>query len=844
MAASFLIPESEQATRPSTGNPGKVGGIAGFFADMLGICTALASLAGVMALTVSKGTYVYPPPDHFCGADYCRYISMAQDHGDPRYTHLEPFLWRILVPKTVNVLTHFGIPFRTGFFSITTLSLCASTILLYYLVRGSGLNRFAASCSALTFTLLFWTVTYNVRDYFMLDTTAEAFIAGILLAAQRGKYWTVFILGAIGVLCKETIMMPIAFVVVQWLIPYLRPLSQQVGLLLHGHVLAVVNKIPTRLWWRIIMVVVIPMVILQVVRHIIHPDVPLTLLEVWQHYIPSHFQFGLRRTFDHSLWNTYGPLIFLALGGVALRLWPCARWSGWALTTAAFIILFSFTMSADTQRLTIIGWPFVIVLTALFLDEISRRFHIPDYLLWALVLVTVVFYSGDSDVAKDLLGQAHADVIGLPLLVIVATLTIAVTVYLTLIQPSQPAIALATAGTLTLAEADPHPADGLTQELLIVRPATVRQLPSDFDSAFWIGVRGGISALADRCVWLAADRLRAVVTTHVLPLAARSYGIDPADVAEPRLAADLQRWLPTSEESNDLWQRYQTVISDYRSLTNRLGVRPSAHPDLEHDTMAAVDVGLRQRNEDFSTVITWQSISIVLPAYNEEIVIAKTIRDCLRTVRRICPNAEIIVVDDGSRDRTGDIADEMAARDARVVVVHNRPNKGYGGALLAGFAAARGELLFFMDADGQFDINQIADLLTISNQQPEGVVLGYRAQRRDPLFRRLNAWGWKQLVGLMLGLRGIRDIDCAFKLFPARIIHACDVQAQGAMVNTEFLVKMRRMQVSMTQVPVNHFVRQHGSATGANPRVILKAFQEMLRLRTRLHAWQPNQTGN
>ncbi|MGH7193713.1 MAG: glycosyltransferase family 2 protein [Candidatus Saccharimonadales bacterium] len=260
---------------------------------------------------------------------------------------------------------------------------------------------------------------------------------------------------------------------------------------------------------------------------------------------------------------------------------------------------------------------------------------------------------------------------------------------------------------------------------------------------------------------------------------------------------------------------------------------------MQQSALAAFDVGLRQVNDDFSSVITWQSLSIVLPAYNEEVVIAQTVQDCLRTLRRYCPNTEVIVVDDGSRDNTGAIADELASRDARVVAVHNRPNRGYGGALLAGFDAARGELLFFMDSDGQFNIDQIQDLLRVAAEKPGTVVLGYRAHRRDPFFRRLNAGAWKRLVRLLLGLKGVRDIDCAFKLFPARTIRACQVQAEGAMVNTEFLVKMQRMHVPMVQVPVAHFARTHGTATGANLSVILKAFRELMSLRLRLHHWQP-----
>src|SRR6185312_13852253 len=102
-------------------------------------------------------------------------------------------------------------------------------------------------------------------------------------------------------------------------------------------------------------------------------------------------------------------------------------------------------------------------------------------------------------------------------------------------------------------------------------------------------------------------------------------------------------------------------------------------------------------------VITWHTCSIVLPAYNEQAVIADTVYACIKATARFCPNAEIVVVDDGSRDATGDIAEALAATDASVRVIHNQPNKGYGGALLAGFGAARGEWLFFMDSDGQFD---------------------------------------------------------------------------------------------------------------------------------------------
>jgi GT2 family glycosyltransferase len=234
--------------------------------------------------------------------------------------------------------------------------------------------------------------------------------------------------------------------------------------------------------------------------------------------------------------------------------------------------------------------------------------------------------------------------------------------------------------------------------------------------------------------------------------------------------------------------------------------------------------------------LTRRSLSVVLPAYNEELVIAQTVAQCVAVLSQLAPDYELIVVDDGSRDRTGAIADELAAAHPRIHVVHNRPNRGYGGALIAGFNAAHKQLSFFMDADGQFAIQDISRLLEL-REQGHRVVLGYRRHRRDPLPRLINAWGWNRLVGLLFGLQ-VRDVDCAFKLFDTNLVRVAEVQAEGAMVNTELLVKLSRLGVPFVQVPVGHYPRQHGSATGANLRVIAHAFHELLRLRGKLHSWQ------
>jgi putative flippase GtrA len=230
-----------------------------------------------------------------------------------------------------------------------------------------------------------------------------------------------------------------------------------------------------------------------------------------------------------------------------------------------------------------------------------------------------------------------------------------------------------------------------------------------------------------------------------------------------------------------------------------------------------------------------RGLSVVLPAHNEEAVIADTVRRCVEVLSVVAPDYEIIIVDDGSQDRTGEIADELSAFNPRIRVVHNNPNRGYGGALIAGFQAASKQLTFFMDSDGQFDI---ADIATLLRYRAEGyrAVLGYRKHRQDAFMRLVNAWGWKMLVRALLGLH-VRDIDCAFKLYDTSLVRTFDVRSSGAMINSEMLTKLMKLGIPFIEVPVHHLPRRHGKATGAQLRVIARAFKELLQLQRTLRSW-------
>lgn len=231
-----------------------------------------------------------------------------------------------------------------------------------------------------------------------------------------------------------------------------------------------------------------------------------------------------------------------------------------------------------------------------------------------------------------------------------------------------------------------------------------------------------------------------------------------------------------------------------------------------------------------------RAISFVLPAFNEEGNVALALESVLSVARRHCSTFEVIVVDDGSTDRTAELVTEAATRHPEVRLVRHARNRGYGEALRTGFLGARLEHVFFTDADNQFDMEELALLLPWADHVD--VVVGYRKNRRDPLVRRLNAWAWNRLVRVLFYVP-VRDIDCAFKLFRRGALDDLDIQSVGAMVNTEIMVKLGRTGKTVVEVGVTHLPRTAGVARGAKPRVIARALIEVVRMYDRLDKLGP-----
>lgn len=229
-------------------------------------------------------------------------------------------------------------------------------------------------------------------------------------------------------------------------------------------------------------------------------------------------------------------------------------------------------------------------------------------------------------------------------------------------------------------------------------------------------------------------------------------------------------------------------------------------------------------------------LTFFFPAYNEEENVAETVHRALDEIGPLVDGSiEILIVDDGSTDRTPAHADSLAATDPRVRV-HHQQNRGYGGALRAGFANASGELIGFSDGDLQFDLREMSRLLERLHdpgKKAVDAVIGYRIKRRDPPHRIFIAKTYNAIVSVLFGLR-VRDIDCAMKLFRREVFDGLVLETDSPFLSAELLIKLRARRERIAQVGVNHYPRAAGTNTGASFRKILRTFRDIGRLRVAL----------
>jgi glycosyltransferase involved in cell wall biosynthesis len=229
--------------------------------------------------------------------------------------------------------------------------------------------------------------------------------------------------------------------------------------------------------------------------------------------------------------------------------------------------------------------------------------------------------------------------------------------------------------------------------------------------------------------------------------------------------------------------------------------------------------------------LMFRSLSIVLPAYNEQDNVTDAVGTAARAAAAVVPDYEIVVVDDGSRDATAQrLAALVPGMDGRLRVLGHPVNKGYGAALRAGFQAARGELVFYTDSDNQFDLAELGTAVALMEQHD--AVLGYRVRRQDPFARLCTSAVFNRLTCLALGLR-VRDLNCSFKLFRGDVLRALPLQSDDFFIDAELVACLHRAGARCAQVPVRHLPRRAGRST-VRAADVPRTLRSLVRMRARL----------
>lgn len=223
------------------------------------------------------------------------------------------------------------------------------------------------------------------------------------------------------------------------------------------------------------------------------------------------------------------------------------------------------------------------------------------------------------------------------------------------------------------------------------------------------------------------------------------------------------------------------------------------------------------------------SLSVFFPCINEEGNIENTVSKAEEVLEKLKLKYEIIIVDDGSTDNTGEIADRLSRKNQKVRVIHHPKNLGYGEALKSGFYNARYETIVYTDGDGQFDFSEVTKFL--EKIIDHDLVIGYRIKRQDSILRRLFGKGWRMTLFLFFGLR-LKDVDCGFKMVRKKVLEQIPhLQSQrGAMINAELVIEAKKYGFKEGQVGVNHYQRLSGKPTGANISVIIKSYLDLIKL--------------
>ena len=226
-----------------------------------------------------------------------------------------------------------------------------------------------------------------------------------------------------------------------------------------------------------------------------------------------------------------------------------------------------------------------------------------------------------------------------------------------------------------------------------------------------------------------------------------------------------------------------------------------------------------------------KEVSVFFPAYNEEDNIEKTVINANDVLKKIAGEYEILVINDGSNDKTAEVVEKMILSNNKIRLISHDVNKGYGSAVRSGFKYSKYEWVVLMDSDGQFDFSEFPNFIKTQKETNADLVIGYYKKRKVSFMRKLNSWIWQLIIRILFGLK-VKDIDCGFKLIRKNVIDTMNLESnRGAFISTEFLVKAKEKEKKIVEIPITHYPREAGEATGSDIKVILNSFKDLYRIK-------------
>ncbi|MBK8987270.1 MAG: glycosyltransferase family 2 protein [Chloroflexi bacterium] len=227
------------------------------------------------------------------------------------------------------------------------------------------------------------------------------------------------------------------------------------------------------------------------------------------------------------------------------------------------------------------------------------------------------------------------------------------------------------------------------------------------------------------------------------------------------------------------------------------------------------------------------SISAFFPAYNDAGTIPSMVITVLLTLREITDDYEVIVINDGSKDHTGPLLDELARiYPNEVRIVHHPQNKGYGGALRSGFAQAGKQWIFYTDGDAQYDPRELKNLVALVSDEVD-FINGWKIERNDPLHRILIGRLYQHTIKLLFSLK-LKDVDCDFRLMRRAVFDKVHLEADSGVICVELMKKVQDAGFRLTETPVHHYHRAYGKSQFFNLRRLLHVARDLAGLWVRL----------